>query len=229
MLIGISALLLWNALSDGAFTFTDRSDHSRSETIDTEENPIMFSTLIGIFTIIGGTGIRLLITKARKEKTDFEDESGQFLWKAEPFYKTAFIHFVMSYFGMTYLIVLTICIYFSDFSSIQTNLIMASIMGSILLAKVLMICSSTPKEIKEKDDGYIFSRWIFPNLFIPKERIGKHSIDDKRVSIWFNEHEQVAFSRDIFPEGAARALKRKLKKSANKSVVTTPGAAAPSA
>ncbi|MBK1876212.1 hypothetical protein [Pelagicoccus mobilis] len=209
--IALSVVLLWNALSDGEFTFTDSDDTGSTETITIEQNPIMFSTLIGIFAIIGGSGIRLLITEKKKEETQFEDEKGRFQWRSAPFYKVALWLFVLSYFGMSYLIALVICIYFSDFSTNQTRAIMASILGSLLLGRLISIALNTPKQIKEESDGLLVERWLFKPRFIPFSEIDKHTIDESRISIWFSNHKQVAFPRDALEEGAALTLARRLK------------------
>ncbi len=206
---------MWYALSDGAFTFTDDDDPTRTETIDTEENPIMFGTLIGIFAIIGGVGIRLLLTKEKEEETLFEDEAGRFQWSSAPYYKTAFGEFILSYFGMGYLIVMVICIYFSDFSTNRTRLIMTSILSIVILVKIFVITLDTPRQIKEENEGLLIKRWLFRDRFIPFSQIEKHTINDKRISIWFSGHKQVAFTRGIIEEAAASALKRTLKKHAN--------------
>ncbi|MDQ8205712.1 hypothetical protein QEH54_22050 [Pelagicoccus sp. SDUM812003] len=181
--------------------------------------------MLAVFAVIGIYGFQLLFTTEKEETYSFLDSNEHFRCSFGSYPRVALVSLATSYFGYLLFITTMIFVYFADFSSIQTKLVMASILISALSAKLLAVAVGTPKEIKSNDEELSIERWIQKPRRIPFQAIEKTSIDKKRVSIWYGENQQVAFQAVLLPDLALEHLKSTIKRGANQSSHTTPASA----
>jgi hypothetical protein len=221
VLIALSAMLFWSALSDGSFTFANPKDASFQETVTIVRNPVFYTGMLAVFSVIGVAGLRLLLAKERAEGPSFLDANQRFRCGFGSYARVAFLSLATSRFGILFFITAMIFVYLADFVTNQTRFVMASILFVTLCAKLLSIAMGTPKEIRSDEEGLSIERWMRKPTRIPFSALEKSSVDQNRVSIWYGHSEQIVFPSVLLPDLALESLRQTIEKGANQALQTT--------
>ncbi len=210
-LIALSVFLIWKGISDGSFTI---SDDGREEVITSAQNPIFFNFLMVCFAGLGVVG-GVLVSKMEPLGCEVEEganeENEHFQWSSKSFARLAVVSIISSTSGLIFITAIVICLYISDFSSNSTRWTMSVVLFLVLSVKVLLIALLSPKNIMTSEEGIVVDKWLQKAVKIKFSQIAKITIDEKRISIWFNESDQLEFPSAVLLEEEVKAFKRVLK------------------